>query len=419
MDKLGMYKQRAIIQLISTLLITLTIISLIEIYWFSIGIFSYILIAIILLFRFSASRHTIQTLKTEQEEMQTKEDNNRYNQQMYDHFIETISHNSSHFPLVLYNENIKLQFVNNDERMIILNSLKDYLRTNYKVDFDSLHHLINPYINLIENIRKIDNSLQEKANIRLLQDLRMEEIITENLKTLHHYHRTLQDKGKKFVNDDHSIRLGLEGEKRVNEELALYDDILINLPNVRFEVQGASVETDNFVLSPFGIFAIEVKNLGSSGNFKIKIEKDGRWLKVFKNSSEVMKNITSQTYRHIGLKQKLINKELNKLGYSEYIQIKPLIVIANENVEIINESDVPVVRTSNIYHHISQFPKELDLETLSSIEKIAKENTLPPKEYEIENIMEYIKNTNDYLQSNLKGYFHLYEELTKLENQIK
>lgn len=419
MDKLGMYKQRVIIQLISILLITLTLISLIEIYWFSIGIFSYIIIAIILLFRFFVSYNKIQILKAEQKERQTREDNKRYNQQVYNHFIETISHNSSTFPLLLYNENIETQSVNNDDRMILLNSIKDYLRTNYKLDFDALHHLINPYINLIENIRKVDNSLQKTANIHPLQDLRIKEIITENLKTLHQYHRILTEKGKKFENDYRSTRLGLEGEKRVNEELALYDDILINLPNVRFEVHGASVETDNFVLSPFGIFAIEVKNLGSSGNFKIKIEKDGRWLKVFKSSAEVMKNITSQTYRHIGLKQKLINQELNKLSYSEYIQIKPLIVIANENVDIINESDVPVVRTSNIYHHISQFSKELDLETLSAIEKIAKENTLPPKEYEIENIMEYIENINDYLQSNLKGYFHLYDELTKLENQIK
>ena len=327
MKELEMYKQRAFIQLICTLFFSLTLVCVIEIYLVSFGVFSYLLIAIILVWQFSAARQRIQSMKNELDEERLREENERYNQQVYGQFLEKMSQSSREIPDIQYMGNLQSHYVNNDERMKLLQSWANNLLIKHQVHFVSLSSLVSPYIHLIEKIQKLDDSFQQKANIHPLQDLQIDEKLTENLKILHQYRALLMEKGNQLVHDYNATRLGLEGEKRVNEELALYDDVLMNIPNVRFEVNGSSVETDNLVLSPFGIFAIEVKNIGSSGKFKIKIEKDGRWVKVFKNSSQVTTNVTTQVYRHVALKQKLINHELRKLNYPDYIEIKPLIVL--------------------------------------------------------------------------------------------
>lgn len=131
--------------------------------------------------------------------------------------------------------------------------------------------------------------------------------------------------------------------------------MVINLSNVRFEVQGLSVETDNFVISPFDIFT-----------------------------------------------------------YDDYVQIRPLIVMANEGVDLINESDVPIIRISNIYHHISEIPRELDHNIISSIKSIVEKNMLVPKGYEVEDMFDYIKNLTKYIEVNMKGYNEIYKILEEI-----
>ena len=85
------------------------------------------------------------------------------------------------------------------------------------------------------------------------------------------------------------------GEERVEEELELMSSHCNYLSNVRLEVDGMSVETDNIVFSSNGIFLLEVKNFGEKGSYSLKIAKDGQWQRILKNGEVVpMKDVQAQ-----------------------------------------------------------------------------------------------------------------------------
>ncbi|NLK29147.1 MAG: NERD domain-containing protein [Clostridiales bacterium] len=411
----GMYKQRLIINLLITLMIALTIINVIQIYLFPVGILGVAITCVILFRCYSSSVSKLYDLQIAEEKVRVEKESRKHNTKVYNSYKSVLSDAAGNLPILSFADNNQKLLVNNDDRKKYLNELQEFLKTNYKVDFSNMNALIHPFINLLNEIQDLNKKLSTKVHVDILDDLHIKSNLVNNINILQQYHNYFLEKSDMYSLDQFSTGVGLDGENKVNEELALYDDLLLNIPNVRFEVEGNSVETDNLVISPFGVFAIEVKNLGSSGKFKIKIEKDGRWVKIYNNSSEPMQNVTSQTYRHIGLKQKLINQELKKLGYHDYLHIKPLIVMANDNVEIINECDVPVVRISNIYHYISKFPKELDEKMITSIKSIVEENMLPPKKYEIEDMSTYIENTMEYLDSNTIFYKNIYKVLEEIE----
>jgi hypothetical protein len=201
------------------------------------------------------------------------------------------------------------------------------------------------------------------------------------------------------------INAGLAGEKRLEQELDMYKDVWNPLYNVRLEVDGNSVESDAIIVCAKGIFTLEAKNFSSSGSYQIRITKDGQWQKVFSSGKvEPMKDVVSQANRHVAFKQRFINDSLQKKGISEdYIPVQSIIVIANDNVIIENESDSPVIRISQIYNFIQKQPVTLTSNLVDEITKLLKENTLPAKpfphrsyEKELEQWLEFLIPSVEY-----------------------
>lgn len=206
---------------------------------------------------------------------------------------------------------------------------------------------------------------------------------------LKHLHR-LEDEVETFsnttlkeINRERTImKRGIEGERKLQEELDLYYDIFKALYNVRIETEGISVESDAVIVSPKGVFSIEAKNFGSSGQYNIKITKDGQWQKVKDGQTEPMKDVASQVNRHIGFKQRFLNHELKKRGFtSRYIYIEPIIVIANDVATIENESSQVIIRASQVYQLIKSKPDILNTEEIEVITSIFAENKQPAKKY--------------------------------------
>lgn len=214
------------------------------------------------------------------------------------------------------------------------------------------------------------------------------------------------------------ISIGKRGEDAVNKNLKMYDHILTNLRNMRFEVDGTSIETDNLVLSEYGIFSLEVKNLGSTGKYGIRIDKDGKWNRIQDGKSFDMSNITDQTYRHVALTEKLFNRELDNLGINRKVKVHPLIVFANDKIVLQNNSDMPVVRISNIYIEISKQDDNLSEDVLNAVKKISLKNTLPAKMYDTVNISEkttFINNACDEITLILDDYIKLIKDMTDIK----
>jgi Nuclease-related domain. len=151
-------------------------------------------------------------------------------------------------------------------------------------------------------------------------------------------------------------RKGFMGEQKVSEHLELYRDVIINLENVRFGVEGTTVEADNIIICENGVFCIETKNYGHAEE-TIVITKDGRWRR-FKGRVEIdMENVSAQHNRHIAIMQRTVNQELKKRGFEDsYIFFEPIYVMANDDVQIKNESnEINLLRTSSIYPYINKF----------------------------------------------------------------
>lgn len=208
--------------------------------------------------------------------------------------------------------------------------------------------------------------------------------------------------------------IGKQGEDSVNKNIEMYSHRLMNIRNTRFEIDGQSVETDNLILSKNGIFSLEVKNLGATGKYDIRVDKDGKWNKVEKNKISEMANVTSQTYRHIALTEKLFIEELNKLGINKEIVVHPLIVLANDKVNLENNSDIKIIRTSNIYKEICNENDDLSENLLNILKDIVLKNNLPQKLYktiDIFNSAEKINKLSDILIELLNKYNDLLEEI--------
>ncbi|MCL1632170.1 NERD domain-containing protein [Sporolactobacillus sp. CPB3-1] len=146
-----------------------------------------------------------------------------------------------------------------------------------------------------------------------------------------------------------------------------------------------------------GIFTLEIKNYGEKGVWGLRISRDGRWIRVNPDKTEVTfdKNATEQSNRHFVLLERKINLELGKYGYrGKPISVFPIIVIANDIIDIHNESDVPIIRRSNLIHEVRKYNEKLLENVLQFIREMLGRETLPPKKHPKhfyrENIVDYL-----------------------------
>lgn len=217
------------------------------------------------------------------------------------------------------------------------------------------------------------------------------------------------------------LQLGIDGENIVNEHLKIYEDEIINLSNIRIELNGNSIENDNILITKKGIFILEVKNIGSTGSYSILVQNDGRWIKKYNNNtSEVIEfNATEQNDRHIAIFKKFINNKLNRsIEKNNYLKVDGIVVIANNTLDIKNESMQNIYRISEIYRYIDQFEDVLTYKEMLEIkELITKENLKPRKyaipdyKYEIENNIKIISKLIDKVGDELKKLSEIYKYL--------
>ncbi|WP_428909773.1 nuclease-related domain-containing protein [Niallia sp. Krafla_26] len=220
--------------------------------------------------------------------------------------------------------------------------------------------------------------------------------IYKGINLVQRFEEYVQEAHESYSKELGIIASGNRGEERVENELDLMKSYCTYLSNVRLEVEGNSVETDSIVFSPNGIFFLEVKNFAEKGNYSLKIAKDGQWQQIYQNGTIIpMKDVQAQNNRHIFLKDRFIREQWEKL-YGEAppsIHYHSVIVIANDHVMINNESDVPVIRISQLYHHIMKFQDSLSQDVLDRVKNIILSNQLPPKEYAVH---DYSKGIEEY-----------------------
>lgn len=325
--------------------------------------------------------------------------------------------------------------VDNASRLKIAeNTLNELLK------FDPLH-IQKEYESFLRMLEESNSSSLHLSTIHienspLLRSLSQNGLTKEHLKLLKdeffNYVKFYKDAEIYLKKEVAIIGSGVAGEIRTNEELEMYEGIWKNYSNVRFEVDGKSVESDNIIVSTKGIFTLEVKNYSPKGNYSIHVKKDGQWLKLYSNGdTEPMTDVTTQMNRHIAIKHKKIREDfMRKHNHPISFSLLPIFVIANDNVQITNDTELPIMRVSQIYHHIINKPDVLTPEEVEKISAIIEENMLPPKTYEMENYLPVLKESFERLSEREKhfkaiielGYMyqkHVKEALIEKEKTFK
>lgn len=212
-----------------------------------------------------------------------------------------------------------------------------------------------------------------------------------------------------FSSEAKGTIIGESGERAVMEEFAFYANKWRILQNIRLEVNGQSVESDIIAVTPYGVFVVEVKNLGSTGSYNITVEKDGLWKKVMKNGRwKAMGSVSRQNTRHLHGIEEVVNEALQN-DYAHWIQANSIIVFANDVVGIRNYSPNVIVRASEMVGEIRKHPICLDESQIEAIATILEQRTLEPKKYEMPN----------YGKDILAVYLDVYYRANALLPQIK
>lgn len=282
------------------------------------------------------------------------------------------------------------------------------------------YRLNQRYTKLIEALKEKKGTTYSRDNVVLhnapfLNTLALANLTTERIHSLRKemfVYGNLYKEAKEYAEKEVAIMgAGIQGERRTSEELDMHEGIWKHYANVRFEVNGKSVESDNIIVSTKGVFTIEVKNYSPYGHYDIHIKNDGQWLKIYSDGEvEPMADVTSQMNRHIALKNKKI-RECYQEMYKDNIPLTllPIIVIGNDNVQVQNDTTLPIMRVSQIYHHIINKPDVLTLQEVERISAIIEENMLSPKTYEMKDYLSAVKESFSLMVERTKHFDQLIE----------
>lgn len=231
-------------------------------------------------------------------------------------------------------------------------------------------------------------------------------------------------------------KTGEDGEIAVQQVLDMHPGAFFTLHNIRLEyiyqeTRKISIETDTLVLAPNGIFAVEVKNYGSTGKYKIIVAPDGNWYKevtkikrgISRNQSkedsgntekesirESLPSAFAQNSLHIGGLELIINEILGR-SMENRVYVENVVVIANDEVEI--ESSLQgrqiLTRVGTLYDCLCQSRERLFTEEeLIRIKTELERRNLPAKKYAI----------NDY-RGEVQGFASILGQLEKERDKVE
>lgn len=152
------------------------------------------------------------------------------------------------------------------------------------------------------------------------------------------------------------LHKGIQGEEYVNQQLQIYKGkykILQNIVLDSVDSMGQTSEVDVYIITEKGLVVAEIKNYGNEEQ-RLHISSDGRWVIEDVYHHNVLRRIdkspVEQNTRHCLAVERLLKQEF---GEECNIPIIPVIFIANNKVEVQNESKSDIIRVSEFYTFIN------------------------------------------------------------------
>lgn len=153
---------------------------------------------------------------------------------------------------------------------------------------------------------------------------------------------------------------GMNGERIAKRALKLlsFDKNVKILYNVALEDEDAQAEYDAVVITPYGIFVVEVKNWGS----QLHIDENGMLTRA---DQDIKYDLPGR----MSVKEGLLRECIGDLFPEKY---QGIVLFSNENAKVEDEyKKIPVCFGGGIVYRIREFDKGSELLTMEQIQKIA------------------------------------------------
>lgn len=219
---------------------------------------------------------------------------------------------------------------------------KDY---NYECLYLSYNNKIKNISEQLNMIRKfnINNLIQYRNKIEELNKTKRNSYLyliqTEILEFINNYEIAY----KNLIADKNRLNKGLSGENKVFKYIEEYSTEWKYIANFCMEHEENKVEHDFIIISPKGIFTIEVKNVGSRDEI-LHFTNTGLTVRKNKKGSIIGDlDILQQSNRHLAYLKKLLFKTLG-----EKIRCEQIIIIASD-INVVNDSLIDVIGINNLY----------------------------------------------------------------------
>lgn len=297
--------------------------------------------------------------------------------------VQTVKDAPNEDHVKLYDEDIKeITEIRNKSLDLIDREIPDY---HYANGFDGTIWM------RIKQITNTIASVSGKTGIRL-EDLGNRLYYTQNflydkteevdfasfVQSAYNQYQTLLEESDKNVR---IAQKGKTGEDYVSSVLQQYRGRFFYLENIvipAYGEQGYTSETDVYIISSKGIFVCEVKNYGTVGqtivmppNDDWEIYQDNRFLQT-KPSAFV------QNERHCNATFSFIQEHL-KIK----VPIIPVVIIANNEVGIVNQTQNAVIRATEIYDFVQGYQDAIDYDTQQQIVDAFETNQLDPNDFPV------------------------------------
>lgn len=239
--------------------------------------------------------------------------------------------------------------------------------------------------------------------------VQMNQVIEQLLEFRKHCKHSLAglDKGERGEN------LVLENLQKVGFKYIVLSSVV--LPAITGDSQTS--ETDAYVITPKGIFVLEIKNKGNE-NVTFSISKDGRWEE--KRHGRVTHTYGQTPYDKSPSEQNIIHKInteafLESHGFKD-IPMYPVVVFANNDVDIENDSHDVVLRSSALISYIESIndPPILSREKMEEIAKLIDENRMEARAFDV---LSLSCNMTEMYQ-NMEHLLHVFYEQKQAEIEI-
>ena len=206
---------------------------------------------------------------------------------------------------------------------------------------------------------------------------------------------------------------GMKGEKIARRALKLisFDKNVKILYNIALEDEDAQAEYDAIVVTPYGLFVVEVKNWGT----EMHIDENGF---LRRNDQDIKYDLPGR----MSVKEGLLREYLGDIFPDKY---QGIVLFSNENAKVQDDyKQMPVCYGGGIVYNIRSFNKGEEILTASQISEIVENITSSHKEQRAlckvncEEIVEDYALLMATIEEAAEGTYSSVEELKNVEQEI-